>query len=263
MVKFLEGQIAVVTGSGSGIGKAIAEELCEKGAHVFIADIDSNRAADVASQLNGKGLSATPYQVDVSDSSEVSTLFRLVEEEHGKIDILVNNAGYAAVNLLSNMRDEEWNNMLAVHLNGSFYCLREASKIMRKRCYGRIVNISSLAAEAGMFGHVHYTSAKYAIVGLTEVAAKELGPFNITVNAVKPGIIRTPLGEKGLLSHGNGERLKDVTPVRRIGKPQDIARVVSFLVHPDSDFITGICIIADGGFILMNDMDAVVRETLV
>ncbi|WAH35705.1 SDR family NAD(P)-dependent oxidoreductase [Alicyclobacillus dauci] len=261
-MSFLQGQNAVVTGSGSGIGKAIAQELCNQGAHVYIADIDEERATQVASQYKEKGLRATGCRLNVSHSADVEAFFKRIQEADGRLDILVNCAGYAATNLISDMSDEDWARMLNVHADGSFYCLREASKIMKKHRYGRVVNISSLAAESGMYGHVHYTAAKYAVVGITEVAAKELGPFHITVNAIKPGIIRTPLGERGLLANGVGERFENVTPVRRIGEPRDIARTVAFLVHPESDFITGTSIVVDGGFILMNEMDTVVGETL-
>ncbi|GEO26442.1 beta-ketoacyl-ACP reductase [Alicyclobacillus acidoterrestris] len=261
-MSYLQGQIAVVTGSGSGIGKAVAEALCQQGAHVCIVDLDATRAAEVVEQFKAKGLRAADYALDVSNSRRVSEFFTSVEETYGKLDILVNCAGYAATSLLDEMDDEAWTRMLSVHADGSFYCLREAAKIMKKHHYGRVVNISSLAAESGMYGHVHYTAAKYAIVGLTEVAAKELGPFHITVNAIKPGIIRTPLGEQGLLANGVGERFERVTPIQRIGEPKDIARTAAFLVHPESDFITGTSIVVDGGFILMNEMDTVVCESL-
>lgn len=256
----LHGQLAVVTGSGSGIGNAIAEHLCSQGAHTYIADIDGDKAAAAAAQLNEQGLKATPYQLDVSNSADVAALFAQIEDAHGKLDILVNNAGFATSSLVTEMSDDQWLQMLNVHANGSFYCLREAAKLMKKNKYGRVVNMSSLAAEGGLSGHAHYSAAKYAIVGLTEVAAKELAPFGITVNAIKPGLIRTPLGEKGLLAQV-GERLRAATPVKRIGEPRDVARAVSFLAHPDSDFITGISIIVDGGINLMDEQDVVTLES--
>jgi 3-oxoacyl-[acyl-carrier protein] reductase len=259
-VSVLKGQLAVVTGSGSGIGKAIAEELCQQGAHVFIADIDKEKATEAASQLNEKGFAATAYKLDVANSAEVAAFFKSIEDNYGKLDILVNNAGFAASALVTNMSDNEWFTMINVHASGSFFCLREASKIMKKNRYGRIVNMSSLAAEGGLSGHAHYSAAKYAIVGLTEVAAKELGPFHITVNAIKPGLIRTPLGEQGLLAKV-GERLRNATPVKRIGETKDVARAVSFLVHPESDFLTGISIIVDGGLNLMDEQDVVALES--
>lgn len=259
----IKGQIAVVTGAASGIGKSIAEQLCREGAHVCIVDVNAEQGEHVTAELNGQGYRASFYKVDVTQSQQVASCFQEVERVHGQIHILINNAGIAGQPTpITEMDDQSWLTMLNIHANGSFYCLREAAKRMKKQHYGRIVNISSLAAERGLAGSVHYSAAKYAIVGLTEVAAKELGPYNITVNAIKPGLIRTPLAEKGLLATEE-ERLKAETPVRKIGEPEDVARAVSFLVQPESGFLTGISIIVDGGINLMDVMDKVGLEMMV
>jgi 3-oxoacyl-[acyl-carrier protein] reductase len=258
----IEGQVAVVTGAASGIGQTIAQKLSSEGAHVCIVDINGEKAEEVASELNRQGYRASAHRVDVAQSEQVSAFFDEVERTHGLVHILVNNAGIAGrPYYVTEMDDQTWLTMLSIHANGSFFCLREAAKIMKRHRYGRIVNMSSLAAERGIAGHVHYTAAKYAIVGLTEVAAKELGQFNITVNAIKPGLIRTPLAEEGLLAT-EGERLRMETPVRKIGETEDVARAVSFLVQPESGFLTGISIIVDGGINIMDCMDKVGLEFL-
>lgn len=257
----LKNQLAVVTGAGSGIGKGIANELSRQGAHVIIADINEENAYKAASEINVQGFEATACKLDVSNSMEVSELFNKLERKHGKIDILVNNAGIAGdPSLVDEMSDENWAKMMNVHVNGSFFCLREASRIMKKYRYGRIINMSSTAAVNSLLGFSHYSAAKYAIVGLTEATAKELAPFNITVNAIKPGMIRSALSE-GILAVGE-DRFRKATPVNRIGEPQDIAKVVSALVQPSMDFVTGTAIAVDGGLSIVNDFDQVVLEQL-
>ncbi|RXT06958.1 SDR family NAD(P)-dependent oxidoreductase [Ammoniphilus sp. CFH 90114] len=257
----LTNQIAVVTGAGSGIGKAIAKELSTLGAHVYVTDINEENALHVASEIKGEGYMATAYKLDVSNSTDVSDFFQKVNQLHERVDILVNNAGIAGTpSLISNMTDEEWKKMLAIHVNGSFFCLREASKMMRKNRYGRVINMSSLASETSLAGFAHYGAAKYAIVGLTEAAAKELAAYNVTVNAIKPGVIRSALTQ-GILSMAE-ERLSLATPNQKIGEPRDIAQVVAMLAKPESSFVTGASIVVDGGFCLMNEMDRVVLEML-
>ncbi|WP_232697415.1 SDR family NAD(P)-dependent oxidoreductase [Brevibacillus daliensis] len=257
----LRGQIAVVTGGGSGIGRAIAHRLSSQGAHVWVTDIQEENASRVATEIRQKDEQATAYRLDVSDATAVKRFFENVEEECGRVDILINNAGIAGnPALLVHMRDEEWMQMFNIHVHGSFYCLREAAKLMMKNQYGRVINMSSLAAETSLAGFAHYGAAKYAIVGLTEAAAKELASYQITVNAIKPGVIRSALTQ-GILSMAE-ERLSQATPVKRIGDPEDIAKVVSMFVQPDADFVTGSTVVVDGGFSLMNDMDRVMLEAL-
>lgn len=257
----LRDQIAVVTGAGSGIGRAIAKELSSLGAFVYVADIQEENAAKVAAEIREEGFEAAAEKLDVSSSREVADFFQKLDKKHEKVDILVNNAGIAGNPcLISSMSDEEWANMLSIHVTGSFYCLREASKIMKRNRYGRVINMSSLAAETSLAGFAHYGAAKYAIVGLTEAAAKELATFNVTVNAIKPGVIRSALTQ-GILSVAE-ERLALATPNQRIGEPQDIAKVVAMLSKPEASFVTGTSVVVDGGFCLMNEMDRVMLEFL-
>ncbi|KQL43907.1 hypothetical protein AN963_20830 [Brevibacillus choshinensis] len=257
----LNGQIAVVTGGGSGIGRAIAHQLSKQGAHVWVADLQEDSASRVVSEIKENGNQATSYRLDVSDSEEVARFFENVDQTCGRVDILINNAGIAGnPSLLTQMVDEEWKRMFNVHVHGSFYCLREAAKLMMRNRYGRVVNMSSLAAETSLAGFSHYGAAKYAIVGLTEAAAKELAGYQITVNAIKPGVIRSALTQ-GILGMAE-DRLAETTPLKRIGEPEDIAKVVSMLVQPETSFVTGSSVVVDGGFRLMNEMDRVMLEAL-
>lgn len=257
----LKGQIAVVTGGGSGIGRAIAHQLSKQGAHVWVADLHEDSASRVVAEIREQGNQATAYRLDVSDPEGVARFFESVDEACGRVDILVNNAGIAGnPSLLSQMADEEWLRMFNIHVHGSFYCLREASKRMMRNRYGRVINMSSLAAETSLAGFSHYGAAKYAIVGLTEAAAKELAGYQITVNAIKPGIIRSALTQ-GILGMAE-DRLAEATPLKRIGDTEDIAKVVSMLVQPETSFVTGISVVVDGGFHLFNEMDQVMLDAL-
>lgn len=257
----LENQIAVITGGGRGIGRSIAELLGEQGAHVVVTDIDLDNAKNVANEIAQKGGKSTPLALDVSQSSQVTAVMDQVVQTFGKIDILVNNAGIAGnPKWVDEITDQEWTRMLDIHVNGSFYCLREAAKVMKKNRYGRIINLSSCAAVTGLTGLAHYAAAKYAIVGLTETAAKDLGSYNITVNALKPGVIRSALTDGFLEMAESG--LTNATPVKRIGEPIDVAQLVTALVSPEFGFVTGCSFIVDGGFHLVNEMDMTMFKIL-
>ncbi len=257
----LTNQVAVITGGGRGIGRSVAEKLAAQGARVVVTDIDEANARSVASTIEASGGAATPLRLDVSQSSAVTALMSHVEETFGRLDILVNNAGIAGTPVwVDQISDEDWTNMLNIHVNGSFYCLREAAKIMKKHRYGRIINFSSCAAVTGLAGMAHYAAAKYAIVGLTETAAKDLGAYNITVNALKPGVIRSALTE-GFLDLAEGP-LTEATPIRQIGEPADVAQMVAALVSPACGFVTGCSFIVDGGFHLVNKMDETMMKIL-
>ncbi|GED67021.1 beta-ketoacyl-ACP reductase [Brevibacillus reuszeri] len=257
----LTGQVAVVTGGGSGIGKAICQQLSSQGAHVWVTDIQAEHASQVSEEIRQQGHQATAFRLDVTDHSAVRDFFAHVDQECGRVDILVNNAGIAGhPSLLVNMSDEAWMQMFNIHVHGSFYCLREAAKRMIQQNYGRVVNMSSLAAETSLAGFAHYGAVKYALVGLTEATAKELAGYQITVNAIKPGVIRSALTQ-GFLASAE-ERLATATPAKRIGNPEDIAMAVSMLVQPAASFVTGASLVVDGGFNLMNEMDRVMLDML-
>lgn len=257
----LKGQTAVVTGAASGIGKAIASKLAHEGAHVYITDINGETGAQAVQEIRDAGCRADFLELDVRDAKAVTATIDNVFEETGRMDILVNNAGIpgnpASVELLS---DDEWKLMFDIHVNGSFYGLKAAAHHMKKQGYGRIIMMSSLASETSLRGFAHYAAVKYALLGLTESSAKDLAAYGITVNAIKPGVIRSAL-TGGILSVAE-KSLAQSTPVGKIGSPNDVAEAAAFLASPDSSFITGTSIIVDGGFRLVNEMDQVIDQML-
>ena len=257
----LTGQTAVVTGAASGIGKAIANKLAHEGAHVFITDINREAGAQAIQEIREAGCKADFLELDVRDAKAVTATIDRIYEQTGRIDILVNNAGIpgnpASVEQIS---DEEWQLMFDIHVNGSFYALKAAAHYMKKQGYGRMIMMSSLASETSLRGFAHYAAVKYALLGLTESSAKDLAAYGITVNAIKPGVIRSAL-TGGILGVAE-DRLAQYTPLKKIGSPNDVAEAAAFLASPDSSFITGTSIIVDGGFRLVNEMDQVIDNML-
>lgn len=241
----LEGQVAWVTGGGSGLGRAISERFAAEGARVAVNDLRPETAEQTVKQLPGEGHLSLPG--DVSDSARVSEMAADIEAAHGRIDILINNAGvdrtpgdgmdqlFETGSLTPVMSDEGWQLMLAIHLNGAFYCAREAVKRMLATGSGAIVNMSSIAGLAGM-GPIHYATAKGGLLGFTRSLAREVGPRGIRVNAICPGAIDTPM--TSVLSEGMLQGLIASTPLRRMGTAEEIAAAALFLVSEDGAFST-------------------------
>lgn len=242
------GQIALVTGSARGIGKAIAEELAHRGAAVVIADISANDADEASSELAAAGYRAKGIKLDVSRSDEVNHVFGDIVKEWGRLDILVNNAGITRDNLLLRMKEEEWDAVIDVNLKGSFLCSKEAVKVMAKQRYGRIINIASVVAFIGNPGQVNYAASKAGIIGLTKTIAKEYASRNITVNAVAPGFITTAMTDA--LPEQIKEEMKRAIPLARFGSAADVAQAVAFLASPHAGYITGQVIHINGGMFM-------------
>ena len=239
------GQVAVVTGAGRGIGKAIAERLASKGAKVVIADLNQQDAEEVAKELSEKGTEARAVAVDVSSSGSVKAMFEEVVNVFGGIDILINNAGITRDTLVLRMKEEDWDAVINVNLKSVFLCSKEAIRLMAKKRYGRIVNIASVVAFMGNPGQANYSASKAGIVGLTKTLAREYASRGITVNAVAPGFIQTAMTEK-LPENVKEEMLKSI-PLGRFGTVQDVANAVEFLSSPESGYITGHVIHVNGG----------------
>ncbi len=240
-----KGQVGIVTGGARGIGKAIAEGLAKNGVNLAIAGRNIDAANETAAAFTVFGVKAIGIKLDVSKPGDVIKVFEDVEKEFNRIDILINNAGITKDGLLLRMRDEDWDSVIATNLKGVFLCTREAIKVMSRQRYGRIVNITSVAAFMGNPGQANYSASKAGIVGLTKTIAREYAIRGITVNAVAPGFIQTAMTD--VLSDRVKEDMKKIIPLGRFGTTGDVANAVIFLASPDSGYITGQVIHVNGG----------------
>ena len=271
----LEGRIALVTGGGSGIGRAIALRFAEEGARVVVNDVKKDAAERVVGELGSSG--ALAIQADVADSAQVRAMFGEIERALGGLDVLVNNAGIGStssgegqrireqtdarimeivtgqgiqthLDVTERMSDESWHRMIGVHLNGTFFCTREALKLMSPRNRGAIINLSSVAALMGLETVPHYSAAKGGILAFTRAVAREVGSRGIRVNAICPGYIDTPMTAH--MSELVRKAVLSRTPLGRWGEPEEIAATAAFLASDDASFITGQWISPNGGLFI-------------
>jgi len=240
-----KGQVGIVTGGTRGIGKAIAEGLAREGVNVVVAGRNLAAAESVASSLSDKGVRASGVKLDVANAGEVEKVFDEVRKEFGRIDILINNAGITKDGLLMRMKEEAWDAVMNTNLKGVFLCSREVIKDMAKQRYGRIVNITSVAAFMGNPGQANYSASKAGIVGFTKTVAREYAGRGVTVNAVAPGFIETAMTD--VLPDNIKEEMQKLIPLGRFGTVEDITKAVIFLASPDSGYITGQVIHVNGG----------------
>lgn len=244
----LEGKVALVTGSGRGIGREIALAFANEGADCVIWDVNPVDAEKTAKDIEALGRKALSGQVDVTDFTQVEEGLNKILDKFGKIDILVNNAGITRDNLLMRMSEADWDLVIKVNLKGTFNCTKAVSRPMIKARYGKIVNIASIIGIMGNAGQANYSASKAGIIALTKTTAKELASRNITANAVAPGFIDTEMTQK--LSQETRAKLLEFVPLARMGLPKDIANVCLFLASNDADYITGQTIVVDGGMVM-------------
>ncbi len=245
VMKARHGGAAVVTGGSGGIGKACAIALAECGVDVAILDQKREEGLKTVDELVRFGVKASYTRTDISDKEQVKRSVAQAYDEFQRIDVLVNAAGIVSpLRYFFEQTDEDWDRVVRVHLYGTYYTMKEVTPCMMRQKYGRIVNISSIDANAGSPGRANYVAAKCGIEGLSLTAAKELGEYGITVNAVRPGFVITPL----TIARGyNFEAIAQTIPRQRMGAPEDIGRMIAFLAREESDYITGQIIAVDGG----------------
>lgn len=245
----LKDKVAIVTGARRGIGKAIALKLAEEGAKVAVTDISKEDCQGVVEEIEKLGSQGLALELDVTKEDKIESVFEEVRNEFGKVDILVNNAGIYIQKNMEEMETSEINKLLDINLRGSLQCIKNVLPEMKENKYGKIVNIASIAGLVGFDLSSIYCASKGALVNLTRELALELGSSKINVNAVAPGVIETEMTKDMLSDEETKKFLLSSIPYGRVGKPEDIASVVSFLCSDESEYITGQILAVDGGWL--------------
>jgi 3-oxoacyl-[acyl-carrier protein] reductase len=241
----LNGRIALVTGASQGIGRACAFSLAAAGAQVALAARNAAKLIEVAAEIGAAGGKAAPFELDLASEESIKACTKAVLAQFGKIEILVNNGGITRDNLMLRMKLADWNAVLATNLTGAFLLTQAVSSSMLKARWGRIINVSSVVGEAGQAGQANYAASKAGLIGLTKSLARELASRNITVNAVAPGYIATPMTD--VLNDQQRTAMLTQIPLDRAGTPEDVANAVAFLASDEASYITGHVLDVNGG----------------
>jgi NAD(P)-dependent dehydrogenase (short-subunit alcohol dehydrogenase family) len=244
----LDGRVALVTGAGTGLGRGIAEELARAGASIAIAEIHADAGAATAEQLAGLGVEARAYPTDVASSEQVDATFEAAARDFGQLDIVVNNAGISRVGPhTQDVTDEDWHDSIAVMQTGVFYCMRAAGRLMLPRRSGVVINISSIRGFSPNKGRMTYCAPKAAVLMMTQVAAGEWAADNVRVNAICPGVLRTPMWDADVARGAIDEQFYlDTVPAHRLGMPSEVGKLVVYLSSDDAAYITGGAFTIDG-----------------
>jgi NAD(P)-dependent dehydrogenase (short-subunit alcohol dehydrogenase family) len=245
----LQDRIAIVTGAGSGNGRAIAIGMAREGAHVVVPDVNQAGAEATAQEIAALGRQTLALQTDVSKVSDIEAMVRAVMERFGRIDILVNNAGVIVRQPMLEITEETWDRILDINLKGVFFCTQAAARVMIRQGQGKIINIASVVGVRAEPRRLHYNTSKAGVIMLTKSAAVELAPFHVNVNAIGPGLIETPMTHDLVADMSQAKYWQESIPWGRIGKPEDLVGAAIFLASDEAEYITGVTIFVDGGFI--------------
>ena len=241
----LAGKVALVTGAAQGIGKAVALLLAQNGADIAVSDVNFEKAEETAKEIQALGRRAMAIKVDVAKLDDVEKMVEATLSQFGQINILINNAGISRDKLILRMTEEDWDAVLNINLKGTFNCTKAVVRHMSKQKSGKIVNIASVVGEMGNPGQGNYAASKAGVIGFTKTIAREFAQRGINVNAIAPGYIETPMTDA--LPEKAKEELKRLIPMDRLGKPEDVAEAVLFLVSEASSYITGQVLNVNGG----------------
>ncbi len=245
----LKGKTAIITGSGRGLGKAIALKLAQLGANIVLNDIEASVAVDeTAIEFKKSGYNVLVTKGDVRNLAEIESMVEKTIEVFGSIDILINNAGITKDTLILRMSEKDWDDVLDINLKGAFLCTKSVARVMMKQRSGKIINIASVSGVTGNAGQANYSASKSGLIGLTKTTAKELASRGITCNAVAPGAIKSKMTD--VLPEKVKENYLNNIPLGRFGTPEDVANVISFLAGKYSDYVTGQVIHIDGGLVM-------------
>ncbi|HEA84580.1 MAG TPA: SDR family oxidoreductase [Candidatus Wildermuthbacteria bacterium] len=248
----LSGKVALVTGAKQGMGKAHALALAQQGASVVVTDINLKECQAVVDEITSQGGKALAFKMDVLKSGEIQDVFDKVIKEFGRLDILVNNAGIFVPKPALELTEEDWDTMIDINLKGQFLVAQRAAKEMAKHKWGRIINISSVASGqvgVGFAGGAHYTASKGGVIGMSETLASEFAPLGITVNVIAPGSIDTPMVAAAKMPKAAMDAMLSRIPLKRMGKPEEVAAAVVFLASDEAEYITGVVLYVDGGWL--------------